>query len=261
MLVYILNAFFFFFFFFFLLLSSTSHILLTHNIALLLTTITASHIIAQASIHYSNILLAIRPSVNLTTRSKMLLNKSLVFGLLSLLYTVDAIKSPSKPALAKRQDAFTATNGICTAVCKELASMGPSKATECDVYCSEDDEDDDDYSIITLSPTSTVTSTVTTTTKAVLKQRDMMTTEAPLNRRSIYSTVQGDCTVVCWDLMPGTECDLQCSSAVKTEMPGNVTHSCGSNSFYLLALVVQALILLNTHLIPILTSFANSCFR
>ena len=280
MLVYILNPFFFFFFFFFFFSSLFNIIYLAHSQDCCSSTYHYHCIpyIAQASIHYSYILRDIHPAINLTAVSKMRLNESLVFGLVSLLCTIDATKSPSKPALAKRQEPVTGISGPCTAICQKVSSMGLGTASECDVYCTDDGEDDDDYAT-TYSPTSTVTSTVTTTTKAILDQRTVSTdtnspcqptcsmdldkgdldcdfsrdfsapvlephppqrtTEAAFNRRTVTSVVQGDCTAVCWDLMPGTECDVQCSSAVETTMPGNITHSSGTNSFHLPALIVQ----------------------
>ena len=50
--------------------------------------------------------------------------------------------------------------------------------------------------------------------------------EAVLHQRTVVSVTHDDCTAVCWDLMPGSECDIQCTSSdLKTQIPGNIALS------------------------------------
>ncbi|CAF9926990.1 hypothetical protein IMSHALPRED_007093 [Imshaugia aleurites] len=179
----------------------------------------------------------------------MLVTKSVVFGLMSLAYTVSATKVTGKPILAKRQAAVTVTNGDCTAICDAVTS-------DCDVWCQEMGStalittiSATSTSMSTVTPTVTpmVTATVTTTNSQCTEVCDLdvlegeidcsfecdigfsttmpsipestSSTRAALNQRTVFSTVHDDCTAVCWNLMPGTECDVQCSGDFKTKMP------------------------------------------
>ncbi|KAL9076274.1 MAG: hypothetical protein Q9161_000990 [Pseudevernia consocians] len=144
--------------------------------------------------------------------------KSVVFGLVSLVCTVNATKTTGKPVLAKRQAVVTVTNNGCTAVCWDLSSSDLGKGIDCDVYC------DGGFST-SMPATSTSTSTSTSTVISTVTSF----TKAALNPRTVISTTNGDCIAICWDLMPGTECDVQCSSEFKTKMPGNVAHPSGAN--------------------------------
>lgn len=146
----------------------------------------------------------------------MRITKSVVFGLMSLGCTVKAIKANGKPVIAKRQAAVTVTNNGCTAVCEDVSNM--DEGTQCEVYCSG--------GFSTSMPATSTATSVTTST----------VTKAALNQRTVVSAVNGDCTAICWDLMPGTECDVQCSSDFKTKMPGNVAHLRGANGSHHLAL-------------------------
>ena len=145
----------------------------------------------------------------------MHVTKSVVFGLVSLVCSIDATKATGKPVLAKRQQIMASvTNDGCTAVCYDLSNLDNGLDSECEVWCTEG------FSTkmpVTSTSTSTVISTVTTSA------------EAALNRRTVVSATNGDCTAICWDLMPGTECDVQCSSDFQTKMPGNVVHPSGAN--------------------------------
>ena len=58
--------------------------------------------------------------------------------------------------------------------------------------------------------------------------------DAALYQRTVVSAVEDDCTATCWDLMPGTECDILCSSDLKTEIHGNIILSCGANNTVIL---------------------------
>ena len=45
-------------------------------------------------------------------------------------------------------------------------------------------------------------------------------TPAPLpSHKRSFTTTQGTCTAVCWDLLPGTGCDVQCRESGITKMP------------------------------------------
>ncbi|KAF6219156.1 hypothetical protein HO133_004981 [Letharia lupina] len=190
----------------------------------------------------------------------MRVTKSVVFGLVSLVCTINAIEATGKPVLAKRQAVVTVTNDGCTAICWDLSSSDLGTGTDCDVYCSEG------FSTTmpaTSTSTSVVISTVTSSSKTALNQptvvsstggdcsavctgnldegdidcgfdcggsfytampttstsKSIPTSEVALNRRTVISATSGDCTAICWDLMPGTECDVQCKSDFRTEMP------------------------------------------
>lgn len=45
------------------------------------------------------------------------------------------------------------------------------------------------------------------------------TAKAVLQKRSVVTVTNDGCTAVCWDMMPGTECDVQCSGGFATHMP------------------------------------------
>lgn len=156
--------------------------------------------------------------------------KGVLFGLVGLFSSVDASTVTPKPVLAKRQTAVTVTNDGCTAICWNLPGLSEDwTGTDCDVYCSGGFSTNiPATSTSTSISTSTAISTVTSSVKAAL------------NQRTVVSATNGDCTAICWDLMPGTECDVQCSSDFKTKMPGNVAHPSGANGFHHLALVFQA---------------------
>ncbi len=135
--------------------------------------------------------------------------------------TPSIAKRPSAvtPSIAKRTTnpsvnqgtTITATNSVCSETCSIDLEKGDFDCSfECDV---------DLPTPMPASPTS----------------------KAVLDRRSVVSFVDGDCTAICWDLMPGTECDVQCSSDFKTMFPGNIAHSSGANGFHHLVLLFQAL--------------------
>lgn len=145
----------------------------------------------------------------------MRVSKTVVFGLMSLVCTVSATKVTGKPVLAKRQALVTVTNKDCTAVCY-------ASGAECDVWCQK-------YGSTDLTTMFPATSTSTSTSTFTVMSTVYPSSEPPLNQRTVVSAVDGDCTAVCWDLMPGTECDVQCSSDFKTTMPGNVAHPSGAN--------------------------------
>ena len=224
----------------------------------------------------------------------MRVTDSAIFGLVSLVCTVNATKAIGKPVHAKRQAVATVTSNGCVAVCE--GSLSNNKGVDCEVYCTGISSTATSTS--TSTTTSTVISTVTSKARAALNRRTVVsasngachetcsineaegdfdcgwscdadfstlmpatsTTKAPLHQRTVVSAVDGDCTAICWDLMPGTECDVQCSSDSKTEMPGNIVHPSGANSSHHLALIFQApifleLILLHRFLHHLLTVF------
>ena len=169
----------------------------------------------------------------------MRVTNSIVFGLVSLTCTVSAAKAPGKPVLAKRQALVTATKDGCTAVCVDLSDMGLGQGTDCDVYCTGGFS-----TTLPAKSTSTSTKIVTTTTKAALHQRTM-------------TLGGGDCIATCWDLMPGTECDVQCKGDFEAEKPGNLAHISGANDFNLLALIFLAQTCLELHHFPYFIPHAN----
>lgn len=126
----------------------------------------------------------------------------------------------SKAALEQRMHISTTEDG-CTASCTLDEEEGD---WDCSIHCEGNWSD----SSTSMPNTFTSTPTVTSTTQAALEQRTVIT------------ATNGDCTAVCWNLMPGTECDVQCSSDFKTEMPGNVAHPSGANSSHHLAVIFQA---------------------
>ena len=203
----------------------------------------------------------------------MRVNKSVLFGLVSLVYTVNATQA------TMGQSPITVTSNGCTAICEMTEEGGKS----CQAFCGG--------SVPTSHPTtpaptstSTVMTTVTSRTESLMTSEDSgddcnafceMTEEgldcellwfgtdhdcnavcsisdeldfecepissstffisqrppnptgdarAALKQRGVTIT-NGDCTALCWDLMPGTECDVQCSSEFKTEMPGKIAPS------------------------------------
>lgn len=216
----------------------------------------------------------------------MRITKSVVFGLLSLLYTVNATKATGKPVLAKRQTVVTVTTDGCTAVCVDLSSVNLGGGTECDIFCDGGSTTSLLATATPVSPcviSSTATSTATTTTKAALAPRTVTaidfddisvhcdidkdetvciaeglpdgpittTIEPALNPRTLVSATEGDCKALCWDLKPGsTECDVQCSSDIKTEASGNVAHPSGANGSHHLALIFEAQRTSRSHVLP-----------
>ena len=204
----------------------------------------------------------------------MRVNPSVVFVLVSPVFSANATRASGKPVLAKRQT-VTASNNGCTAVCKDYGPL--LGGVQCDVSCGESSltavpttstSTSTRKSTRTSTRTSTVISTVTSKPKTASNQRstvshpkggchetcsvneaegdydcyftcnaDFATIQAPsiltqmvvsdpvLHQRTVVSAVAEDCTAVCWDLMPGTECDIQCEGDFKTRMPGNTALS------------------------------------
>ncbi|KAM0798609.1 hypothetical protein BDR22DRAFT_912413 [Usnea florida] len=162
-------------------------------------------------------------------------------GLVSLVSTANATKITGKPALAKRQPmaTVTVTSDGCTAVCWDVIAFGGDIATRCDASCdSSDFTSMPTTSTSTTTSTTTVTGEVPTTTSTSTEvisssSSDCVytcsadyelgdfdcgfecggspstsmpvtptSTEAVLAQRTVISAVDGDCTAVCWDLMP-----------------------------------------------------------
>ena len=107
---------------------------------------------------------------------------------------VSTVTSKPRPALNQRSVAST-KQGACYETCSINEEEGDY---DCYFSCNAD------------------FSTVITATS---------TSAAALHQRTVVSTIEDGCTAICWDLMPGTECDVQCSSNSKTEMPGNIALS------------------------------------
>ena len=97
---------------------------------------------------------------------------------------------------------FSDTDGLDTdGLCHETCSINEAEGTyDCDMTC-----DADLAAMVTLTP--------------------IRVTDAVQHKRTVVSAVKDDCTAICWDLMPGTECDIQCKSDFKTQMPGNIALS------------------------------------
>lgn len=102
-----------------------------------------------------------------------------VVGLVSLVCTIATTQAKGKPALAQRL--YTTKQGACTAVCKD------NLMEDCDVTCA---------------PTPT------------------RGPQAPagLHKRGVVTVTNNGCTAVCWDLSPGTECDVHCSGGFATTL-------------------------------------------
>ena len=288
----------------------------------------------------------------------MRLTNPVVFGLVSLVCSVNATKANGKPVLAKRQAMVTVTHNGCTAICVDY---GKDLGTECDVLCDEASSSkepatsaynfphtltstlratatlksntplnestvvstsngpcgtactynlaEDRYDCYTQcdtmymtmptksthTSTSTLRATVTSNTKPPLNQSTVVSTsnnachqtcsvnkaegdidcyftcdvgfskrmlptptsDAALHQRTVVSATQDDCTAVCWDLMPGTECDVQCSSEFKTDMPGNISQISGTHDFNRLVLIPEARVLLEPISLMHLTTCAD----
>ena len=145
----------------------------------------------------------------------MRVSKSIVFGLVSLVCTVNATQVMGN-VLAKRQSTITSTV-IMTGTPPSTSTTidGWSDDDCCIAICLISDEDDWDCQFIFPPASSSLPATLTS---PALPTSDAASVEP---REQISGTF-GDCTALCWDLMPGTECDVQCASDFKTKMPGNV---------------------------------------
>ena len=156
----------------------------------------------------------------------MRVSKSIVFGLMSLVCTVNATQARGT-VLAKRESTITST--VMMIGTPPSVTLTPFTSVIIDDW-SDDDcciavcliSDEDDWDCQFIFPPESSPSVPATLTSPALPTSDahMLASVEP---RENFSGTFGDCTALCWDLMPGTECDVQCSSDFKTKMPGKAS--------------------------------------
>ena len=168
----------------------------------------------------------------------MRVTKPVVFSLVSLVCTVNAIKANSKPILAKRQAIVTVTSNGCTAVCVDHSDIGMDP--ECEVFCDRGFSTEvpaASTSTLTLGPTpmTTVTLTVTrsthkrpsavTTETVATTSIAKRTTNAPVNQGTTITATNSVCSETCSiDLEKGDfDCSFECDVDLPTPMPASPT--------------------------------------
>lgn len=145
----------------------------------------------------------------------MCVSKSMVFGLASLVCTIKATQVMGN-VLAKRGSTIKSTV-IMTGTPPSTSTAGSDDDYGIAVCLIADEGDWDCQFNFPTVPLSSVSATLT----SPLPTSDAHTVASVKQREQVSGTF-GDCTALCWDLMPGTECDVQCSSDYKTKIPGKV---------------------------------------